>query len=284
MNFVKASLTISIILLCAINVGAQSKIYPFALDYSPERNILRVFPTPPGYERFPSTKMNTFMAWITNLPLDNPNHPLIYWNRNIITRADSIAGVVDLAVATKNQKDADLPLQLALEYVRITGKLEQFPVILSPEDTITYGLWLNGSYSKDARGNLVYEPGVKRASNEKDYYRFLEFIFTRMDNKNLLLNLAGPYDDKDIRPGDLYIQFAKDDPDSTGHAAMILDICSDKDGNEMLIYAMGGDPARSFYMPRPWPVEDRNWFTLDEFKKSLAEFGEGHFYRFNLLK
>nr|MBN2278824.1 hypothetical protein [candidate division Zixibacteria bacterium] len=278
------SVTATLILCAAFAAGEQSKIYPFSLDYAPERSVLRVFPTPPGYERFPSTKMNTFMAWITNLPLENQYHPLIYWNQNIITRADSIAAVVDLAVGSVNQKDPDVAMQIVIEFLHAVGQLDNFPIILSPRDTITYDHWLGGSYKRDAHGSLVYKSGEKRPSNEKEYYRFLEFIFGRLENKNLLLNLSGPIEMKNIQPGDLYIQFDPKDPDSSGHTAMIFDICSNKDGAMMFLFGMGGDPARSLYLPRPWPVDNRNWFTPDEFKKSLAEFGPGNFYRLKYLK
>jgi len=272
-----------VLISAAALAQTPSKLYPFSLDFKPEKTILQAIPAPPGYERFPSAKMNVFMAWITNLPLRPFSNPVVRWDKQILMKADSISGVIDVGVISTNQKDADLPLQLAMEFLRVAGALADFPIILRPADTVNFGKWLNGKYTTGGKDRLNYTPGEKREISETEFYRYLEFVMRRMENKNLLLNLAA-VNEKDIHPGDLFIQFRKGDADSIGHAAMIFDVALNKEGDVMLLAGWGGIPARNFAIYRPLPISERKWFTLDEMKAYLAEFGDGRFYRFKYIQ
>lgn len=271
---------VSLLVFSAVSAQeSRSKAYPFCLEFDSERTLLKVFPTPAGYERFPISKMTKFMAWVTNLPLAPKYHPVVRWDKQIIMRADSMAGVVGIGIASTNQKDADLPLQLVMEYLRARGGLGDFPIIVMKRDTLMFDRWLNGKYSFDARKNLIYKKEEMRESTEREFYRYMEFVIRLNENKILLENLTA-INEKNIQPGDLFIQFDENDSDSTGHSAMILDVCSNKKGDLLLLIGMGGTPAQSFYIPQPRPLSDRKWFTIDELKNHLVEYGDGRFYRF----
>jgi hypothetical protein len=120
-----------IILLSGICFAQGSNIYPFSMEYDPERTLLRSVSEPPGYERFPSAKMTQFMAWLTNIPLKDIYHPVTKYNGQIIIRSDSIIGVVDIGITSKNQRGVSLMFQVAAEYLRVVGQLENFPIVLS---------------------------------------------------------------------------------------------------------------------------------------------------------
>jgi hypothetical protein len=275
------SLLVVILMLSSILQAQERKsaIYPFSLYYNPQRTLLRTFPAPAEYERFPMNKMNQYMAWISNLPLKEKNHPAAYWNKEIIFRADSINGVIDLGIATRNQKDSDLPLQLVMEYLDARSSLYNFPIIIGIGDTVTYTEWLNGKYSSRPNGKLVYKKGEKRPATIEEFYRYLEFTISRNETKSLLWNL-NRIKETDIAPGDLFVLFHKQDEDSVGFAAIIFDVCANKEGELLLLAGWGGTPAQSLVVYRPWPVNKRQWFTIDELKNQLAQYGEGHFYRF----
>jgi hypothetical protein len=262
---------------------AYSKIYPFSKDYNSYNTLLMSFPAPYGYIRISSAEIIEYMAWITNLPLRPKGSPVYKWNRQIIMDADSVNGVIDIGVGTKNQKDADIPLQLLIEYLNVIDALYYFPIIVGNGDTVTYNNWLNGKYFKDPRRNLIYKKGDKKEHSLKEYYRFLEFVMAMNENKTLLRNLK-PVKEKEILPGDLYIQFDKDDTDSTGHASIIFDVCADKKGNCLYLAGWGGTPAQALIVARPWPLDKKRWFTKNELKKRLEEYGEGNFYRFTNIE
>ncbi len=261
---------------------SASRIYPFAMEFDPQRNLILSYQTPPGCERFPTSKMTRYMAWLTNLPLKPKYHPLIRWDKQIIYRADSISAVIDISVTTNNQKDEDFPMQMALEYARSANLIDDFPIILFDRDTLTFARWLNGSYSFDARGNILYQKGEPREKSEKEFYRYLEFVIRHNTHKTLLKNLD-PVKGDQVIPGDIFIQFNENDPDSAGHAALVLDVCINKDGEILLLMAWGGNPAQSYHIPRNWISKNRDWFTVDELKEQLSEYGEGKFYRFTRL-
>jgi hypothetical protein len=188
-----------------------------------------------------------------------------------------------LEVSSFNQRNADMPLQMVLEYQRARGKLDYFPVILG-KDTLSIDKWLNGKYSTDARGNLIYSKGDRREPSGNEYTRFLEFVMTKNDISTLLDNLTA-VSPRDLLPGDVYVQRG-DGADSIGHAAMIFDVAESKNkkGDLMLLVGWGGNPAHSYYLARPRLVEKRDWFTIDELKKTLAGYGDGAFYRFKNIE
>jgi len=227
-----------------------SKIYPFSKDYNPGNTLLMSFPAPYRYNRLPSAEMIEYMAWITNLPLRPKGSPVYKWNRQIIMDADSVNGVIDIGVGTKNQKDADILLQLLMEYLNAIDALYYFPIIVGNDDTVTYNNWLNGKYLKKPRKNLIYEKGDKREHSIKEYYRFLEFVMTMTENKTLIKNLS-PVKEKDILPGDLYIQFDKENTDSTGHASIIFDVCLMKKAIACISPAGVVHPLRRLLWPDP---------------------------------
>jgi hypothetical protein len=255
-----------------------SALYPFSMRYNPDLNLLRVFATPPGYDRYPEQKMTEFQAWLTNLPLLPPAMPVALWNGQVVQSYDSIGGVIDLGVGTEQQRDADIPIQLIMEYLRAAKGLGEYPFIVSPKDTMTFTKWLNGTYAFDSRMKLIHQPGPKRDASDDEYYRFMSLVMHFIEGRSLLLNLT-PIEEKDIAPGSLYIQF-KDDQDSLGHTAVILEVCINPKGEQLLLVGWGGRPARSFAVARPFPISDQVWFTVAELKDRLKEYGPGQFYRF----
>lgn len=255
-----------------------SVLYPFSMEYNPDRTLIRI-DTPEGFDRYPIKNMDMFQAWLTNLPLCPTGRRVARWDNQAIMNADSVTAVIDFGVETSNQRDADIPLQLMMEFLRASNKLGDFPIILNQGDTVAYDKWLNGEYYYNSAQKLAYKDGPKREATDQEYYRYLQFVITQNDNKSLRRNLV-PIAESEIIPGSIYIQFQKNAPDSSGHAAVILDVCANKNGETLYLAGWGGNPAHAFYVARPWPITKQTWFSLAELKQQLKEYGDGSFYRF----
>ena len=281
----KYSVMIAAVLLllgmAAIESFAQNT-YPFSFNYNSTRTLIIVFNQPEGCVRFPIKQMSEYQIWLTNMPLKPVNTPVAWTNRHVVYEADSILGVIDLGVTSHNQKDPDIPIQILWSYYRTQKAYDKMAMVIDEGDTVRYSKWLEGSYSFKANGKLKYKSTGKREHTNKDFFRCLELAMARTSNKTLVNFNVDPITEKEIEPGDLFVQFKKDDPDSTGHTAMILDVCYDTDGKIFLLTAMGGDPAQSFYIPKPKSI-NRDWMTIDELKAFLSEYGDGNFYRFKKL-
>lgn len=257
----------------------KSMIFPFSRDYDANNTLLMAIREPYGYKRSTGAGMSTYMAWITNLPLRPKGSPVTKWNGQIMIDADSVNGVIDLGIGTRNQKDADIPLRLLLEYLKARDALYDFPIIVGNGDTVFYDKWLNGKYLKDPRMNLIYEKGTKKEHTLREFYRFQEFVMVMNENKTILRNLI-PIKEKNLMPGDLFIQFDTENNDSSGHASIIFEICSNEKGERMYLAGWGGTPPHALYVARPLPLSHRRWFSMDELEEHLAEYGKGKFYRF----
>jgi hypothetical protein len=279
----KFSLALAIMIICTLNIPAQeppSALYPFSMSFDEKLTLLRVFNAPSGYERYPEVRMNEFQAWVTNLPLQAKHKWVVLWNGQMYSPPDSVAAVIDFGIGTEDQQNPDIPMQMILEYLRAVGAIGDFPVLVSRKDTLTYNRWLGGNYSFTARKVLVYKPAEGRPSTVNEYYRYLHFVLSFINSKTLLLNLK-PVGEEDIAPANLFIQFRKDDPDSVGHCAVILDVCSNGKGEKLVMVGWGGVPAHSFLVARPRAESGNPWFTIPELKEYLKRDGEGKFYRFS---
>ena len=258
---------------------APNKLYPFAFNYNENYTILRLYPTPKGYERYPENKMSMYQAWLTNLPIWPDQYTVALWNENDTVKAGRVAAVLDLGVRTPNQTGVNIPLQLLWTARRVFNKPNEIEYILSPKDTVTYTHWLSGKYGFDGAGNLVFRPGEKREHSDKDYFRFLEFAM-HQNTPELLAYNSKKIDPKNIAPGDLYIQYKDVKTDSVGHTAIILDVCTNKSGDVLVIPAWGGNPAHSVMIPKSSNAELSPWMNLDELRDRLAQYGPGQFYNF----
>jgi hypothetical protein len=256
---------------------APSKLYPFSFNYRDGYTLLMLFDTPRGYERFPDREMSKYQAWLTNLPVWPDYYYISRWSHYDTLGVGEVAAIIDLGVKTRNQTDVNIPLQLLWTARRVFNEIDKIEYALSPKDTISYERWLGGKFVFNGAGGLVYKEGQKREHSARDYFRFIEFVMGNNGGRQLVQNCR-KVDFDDIEPGDLYVQFKEDDPDSTGHAAMILDICTNKSGEKLILTAWGGNPAHSFFIPKSPRPGFGPWLTLDEFTERLAEFGPGRFY------
>jgi len=279
--------TVIILLISMFISGAifaqepESDIYPFSLDYDRERTVLRVFPNPPGFERFPSADMTRYMAWLTNFPLEADDHPVVRWDDQKLKESHEVAAVLDIGIASTNQRKEDLPLQLAMEYLRVIDKIDDFPFIIGKGDTVYFNKWLSGTYSRNAQGHWVFKEKEPKYKSEKEFYRFLEFIVYNNSIGSLKKNLEKT-NQKIIVPGDIFI--AVDENDSTkARVAVVVDVAMNPEGRMKMIVAQGGDAAMSFYMPKPDPEGDEMWFDYEEFRKQFDINGKGDFYRYSRL-
>lgn len=257
------------------------RLYPFSFEYNPQRTLLLACPEPDGYTRVPLGELSKYQVWLTNIGLRNPGKNVHNWEGQIKLEDSLVYGVLDISIGTPQQKDADLPLYLRWIYYRVNDLLDSMSVVVSLSDTISYPRWLNGVYRLLPRGQgFNYEPGEGRIPSQTEFYRCLELAMGQLNNKNLLFNVT-PIANKDIMPGDVFIQFDPNNPDSSGHTAMIFDVCRGKTNTDVLVLAgWSGDPPHSVYLPRDVNFKHGPWMSVAELQEHLAEFGEGRFYRF----
>ena len=275
-------LALLMILLLGSQLDAQtSRAYPFAAKLYPNRILSKVVSPPKGYNRAPEEKLNDFQYWIVNLPMLLPEYPVTTYEGQKLFGADSTNGIINFDVSTPQQRNADIPIQLVAVYLLIKDSLGDHPFIVRDNDTITYGKFLSGNYILDSHRKMKYVPGEKRDSSNVEFSRFLQLTMGYTNNRTLLNNLE-PIEEKDIAPGTFYVQFQNPPPDTIGHTAVILDVCYGPKGDKKVLAGWGGDPAHLFYVARPLPPSEKQWFSIPELKKFLAEYGEGKFYRFKM--
>jgi hypothetical protein len=254
-------------------------LFPFAEDYNPERSLLQVVKTPQGYDRYPAKKMTPYQAWLSNLPLKPAGTPIISWDGDTLTPPDSFWGVLDIPITSPEITDADVPMLLLLTFFKLSGQIDKIKVRLKDGVLLTYDLWLSGTYYEDAVKPPVYVEGERRPDSDEEFQAFLDFVFRNVDNKILKNNLKNK-DARVLRPSQLFLQFKDGDPDSAGHTAIILDVAQSPGKKQKLLVAYGGNPAQSIIIPRAWAGDESMWFTYEELREYLKEYGVGWYFRY----
>ncbi len=260
--------------------GTPKELFPFATEFDSKRSLVVLCPTPQGFDRFPTSSMTPFQAWLTNLPLLPQGRSAVGWKGNKLTGNDwSKDGVIDIPVTSPDITDADILPLLALNFFVLDSTIYTFRIMLTEKDTLSYGRWLEGEYSGDIKSGFKYIRGERKTDTGEEFRRYLAFVTRHFDNKMLMKN-AEPITHIRIRPGNMYIQFKPDDPDSVGHTTLILDVCRNVGSEIKVLAAMGGNPAQSLIVPRVWEAPEKKWFTIDELVAFLRPHGTGFFYRY----
>ncbi|MCP4706139.1 MAG: DUF4846 domain-containing protein [candidate division Zixibacteria bacterium] len=254
--------------------------FPFAQYNEPSLSLVNQISNPNGYNRLPSKKLTLYQHWLTNMPLKPKGTPSTNWKGKKISKADTLNRIVDIDVNSKYITDADIPVLLLLHFFRMQGNVDEFNVRLKKQLSVNYKKWRQGEYIDEKGKDIYYKPsGMSRADTDEEFLMFLDFITKYFDTKSLRLNVEHT-DSRVFKPSHMLIQYKEDDPDSVGHVSVILDaaVNDDYEARKMLI-AYGGNPAQSVVVPNNPYDTGNKWFTLDEIREHLLEYGMGYVYR-----
>jgi hypothetical protein len=276
-------LLLSALLILSLSplMAQESRVYPFAINIHSDRILSKVIEPPKGYARIPEAKLTDFQYWVSNFPMMLPLYPVTLWDGQKLFGPDSTNGIINFGIGTPEQRDADVPIMMVSEYLRVKDSVRNFPFLVRETDSMIYDRFLSGQYALNSTRKLIYIPGAQRDSSAAEFYRFLQLVMNYTSNRSLLNNLVA-IEEKDIVPGTFYVQLKNPAPDTVGHTAVILDVCYDPAGDMKVLAGWGGDPAHLFYIARPLPPNDKQWFSVPELKEFLKQYGEGKFYRYKM--
>ncbi len=253
--------------------------FPFAQYNDPNLSLITQVPNPVGYNRYSSNKITLFQHWLSNLPLMPPGTPALNWKGKKVAKADTLNRVIDMNIDSKYITDADILVLLAMHSFRLQGTLDSLNIILNKNLVVNYQSWLRGKYIDEPDKDIYFRSeGLSRVDTEEEFQNYVKFVTKYFDTKSLRRNVEHTNSNV-FKASNVFIQFKLDDPDSIGHTAVILDVAVAKDQPRKMLVAYGGNPAQSIVIPTTGNETDGNWFTLDELREHLKEFGMGYIYR-----
>jgi len=197
---------------------------------------IRDIPLPKACRRVVYPK-SSFSRWITRLPLKKNKTIFSYRGRIIQRSFYRVWAVADLSLLFKSDLEqcADFCMRIWGDYHKKNGLLE-----------ILF-LYAYGGQKRFFR------------ASRKSYYGFLR---KRMAYSNSWSIKKGglPVADRDIRPGDMFVQ---NRTGGIGHVTMVLDACVDTSGRKYYLLGYSFMPAQEFHIERARKQYGKfGWFSL----------------------
>lgn len=215
--------------------------------------------------RFPPPRVFTRVAvaelswgeWLRHLPMLPPGSPVVTESGRRIGGAESewLAGVVDIDVR-KDQECTDTIQRLRAEYLRWAGREDEivFHLTGSGDREVSWPRWRQGYRPEwDGRRLRFYQTG-RPGRSRRSFDAFLATVFAWCGTDSLALDghRAPP---NDVQIGDFFIH-----PGDPGHAVIIVDLATDRQGRRKALILQGYLPAQS---PHLLARSGDPWFELD---------------------
>lgn len=204
-------------------------------------------PTPWGYERINGDDA-AYSEFLRSLPLKGKGSDVMLYTGGKSRFQSLNYAVIDLPLLSNAEQCADVCIRLRAEY-----------------------LFNSGQYSsirfRDVNGNnMRYSGGASR----KAFNNYLRRVYGMASTYSLSREMR-QRTLADIQPGDVFVYAAVDRPDNhNGHAVMVVDVATNKNGKKAFLLAEGNTPARDIHVMRNFENPFRSpWFFLDDDEELL---------------
>jgi hypothetical protein len=264
---------------CCIGQGRQNN--PYA--------TVGAIPLPAGYTRMPAEK-NSFAAWLRSVPLKK-NRTVYLYDGSPKSNQDAQFAVLDVsvndpgiqpgvvapppAVPTRGQpKDlqqcADAIMRLRAEYLYSLGDFADIDFYTGQGTRLNFAEWLKGRRYRVAGGRLIAcaaspgRMGANRNALRSDSLRiifgeYLQTVFAYCGTLSLEKQLDPVLGQGRLEIGDVLIHGG-----SPGHAMLVMDMATRRDGQKIYMLSQGYMPAQDIHIVRN-PNNDNltPWYPMD---------------------
>jgi len=201
----------------------------------------------------------SFGFYLRNLPLKPRGSTVRYFNGTEKANQEVYDAVVDLPIGRKDlHQCADAIIRLRAEYLWRTGQLDKINFRFTNGFPAEYARWRKGGRIK-LDGNRAY--WVETASESNTYatfWAYLEMVFSYAGTLSLSKELK-PKSPAELQIGDVFIRGG-----SPGHAVIVVDVATNKDGRKVFLLAQSYMPAQETQILRN-PSDPRlsPWYSAD---------------------
>lgn len=200
------------------------------------------FNTPEGYSR-QNTKASSFAHYLQNFPLKPHDAKVHLYNGNLKYRQDVHVAVLDIDVGKRDlQQCADATMRLRAEFLYQQKQYDKISFNFTNGFRASYSKWRQG-YRIRVKGNKV--DWIKTTSPSVSYESFRKYlvmVFSYAGTLSLEKELPS-IGLEELKIGAIFIQGG-----SPGHAIIVVDIASDKQGDTLFLLAQSFMPAQEIHI------------------------------------
>lgn len=237
---------------------------------------------PSGYQRV-KAEAGSLGEFLRNYSLKKSTGVVKLWNGAKKEDSDTVQAVFKLPMEKEDlQRSAGAVIRMYAEYFWASRAYDKISFQFINGFEAEYLKWQQGFRIRtDATGSIWINGGTYDDS-EENFKKYLHTVLTYTSAASMEKESKKVKKD-DIEIGDIFLQ-TSDTPD----AAMIVDVCENKQGKKAFLLAKGGNPAQQFHLLKNPAHEDDPWYYVDEMKYPLqtteGEFAKGTLRRLSYLE
>jgi len=219
------------------------------------------FKLPAGYNR---TAVNDFGTYLRTLDLKPHGADVHYYNGGIKPK-NVHAAVLDVSVGDKNlQQCADAVMRLRAEYLFAKGRYDDIHFHFTNGFDAQYSKWRQGYRISVKSSDVAWVKTAVPATSHESFIQYMQVVFSYAGTMSLSKELK-PVALNDILPGDVFIHGG-----SPGHAVIVLDVASNKQGDKIFMIAQSYMPAQEIEVLINSTDEALSpWYKVDANKEEI---------------
>ena len=211
--------------------------------------------TPPGYKRI-AVSERSFGAWLRNLPVRPGCAKIRDYKGRKVPNQDSHYAILDVDIGSEDlQQCADAVIRLRAEYLLSIGCGDEIRFNLTNGDSAFWRDWREGARPVTNGNFTTWHKSARPDASYANFRAYLDVVFTYAGTMSLSRELMPVRDPARPEIGDVYIVGG-----FPGHAALVIDVAENNEGERIFLLAQGYMPAQDIHVLRSG--EDINpWFT-----------------------
>jgi Domain of unknown function (4846) len=248
---------LSVLLL--ISLSAPAVVFAGSFINARGATVGERFIVPAGYTRI-SVAKGSFGEYLRNLKL-RPDGAVVHFYDGSIKKSNGVyVAVIDMPIGNKNlQQCADVIMHTRAEYLYMHGRFAEIHFTFTNGFRADYSKWRAGYRVSSTGGRYHWVRTAAEDNSRASFDNYMDMIYGYCGTLSLSKELKN-VQRRDIRPGDILIKGG-----SPGHAELVLDVATNRAGENIYLLAQGYMPAQEMQvLENP---EDRNlspWYKMDE--------------------
>lgn len=224
--------------------------------FVPGNTIESRFKAPNGFSR--KAPIELFGSYLRKLNLKPIGSEVTYYDGDKKSNNRVYSAVVDLSIGKKDlHQCADAVMRLRADYFYQEKEYDKIHFNLTNGFRVNYSKWMQGYRVKVVGNKTSWVKKYGESNTEKDYWNYLEFIFTYAGTLSLSKELK-QIELSEARIGDVFIRGG-----SPGHAVIIVDKVVNDAEKKMFLLAQSYMPAQEIQILLN-PKSDNSWYEFED--------------------
>ena len=237
-----------------ISFDEEERKYPWLKGAAPGEPLWKRFEPPAGFRRIETAK-GSFGNWLRHLPLKPGKPDVMLHDGNPKGRQDVHAAVLEVDVGRRDlQQCVDACMRLRAEYLWSVGRAQDV------------------CFRSVSGLDLSWKKWSKTASPQGSWRAFRTYmnkVFGTCNTRSQLEQMIPLGDSLKMEIGHVFLN--RPDPNSFGHAVMVVDMASNTEGKKAFLLAQSYMPAQEIHVLNNLSDESMSpWFTLEDGRDLLT--------------